>query len=164
MFIYYYCIFLFVSPVGNDLLLKFWFRLQDDHQEPPSLLDEDDSSLFDIYNLEQHYSLLAPQSLVIVRPYSASSGSSCGDGEDDSRVLNELRPRWIIMYAPDMGFVRRIEVKQNSSFSFPMSSPKISIQIHFFLILITSNSGSDRFLKQKINNKALTTAIFLWFK
>jgi len=44
-----------------------------------------------------------PEQLVIVRTY--------GDDTDD-QVLAEIRPRFIIMYEPNLDFVRRIEVSR----------------------------------------------------
>jgi len=49
----------------------------------------------------EHYGLVQPEQLVIVRSY--------GDDTDD-QVLAEIRPRFIIMYEPNLEFVRRIEV------------------------------------------------------
>lgn len=53
----------------------------------------------EIFN--EHYGLVQPEQLVIVRSY--------GDDTDDL-VLAEIRPRFIIMYEPNLEFVRRIEV------------------------------------------------------
>lgn len=61
---------------------------------------------FDASELESefdtHYGLLAPQQTVIVRAYG---------GDADDRMLADLRPRFIVMYEPNMDFVRRIEVE-----------------------------------------------------
>lgn len=53
----------------------------------------------EIFN--EHYGLVQPEQLVIVRSY--------GDDTDD-QVLAEIRPRFIVMYEPNLEFVRRIEV------------------------------------------------------
>lgn len=50
---------------------------------------------------EEYFGLLENESLVIVRPLT---------GDDDDRMLEELRPKYIIMYDPSPAFVRRIEV------------------------------------------------------
>lgn len=47
------------------------------------------------------YQLYEFRDLVVVHPFS---------GDLDDRLLEELRPRYIIMYTPDTAFVRRIEV------------------------------------------------------
>lgn len=47
------------------------------------------------------YGLLAPEDAVIIRPYG---------GEDDDILLQELRPRFVIMYEPNLAFIRRLEV------------------------------------------------------
>lgn len=47
------------------------------------------------------YGLLAPEVSVIIRPYG---------GEDDDILLQELRPRFVVMYEPNLAFIRRLEV------------------------------------------------------
>ena len=50
---------------------------------------------------DAHYGLLQPAQTVLVRAYSDDS---------DDRVLDELKPRFIVMFEPCMEFVRRVEV------------------------------------------------------
>lgn len=52
-------------------------------------------------NFDSTYGLLAPEDAVIIRPYG---------GEDDDILLQELRPRFVIMYEPNLAFIRRLEV------------------------------------------------------
>lgn len=52
-------------------------------------------------DFDVHYGLLAPQQTVIVRPYT-------DDGDD--RVLQEIQPRFIVMFEPNLEFIRRLEV------------------------------------------------------
>lgn len=52
-------------------------------------------------DFESEYGLLAPEDTVIIRPYG---------GEDDDILLQELRPRFVIMYEPNLAFIRRLEV------------------------------------------------------
>lgn len=66
---------------------------------------------FDETAFDEYFGLLALDDLVVVRPYN---------GDDDDRVLEELRPRWVVMYEPDAAFVRRIEVRRRRS-SFNVS-------------------------------------------
>ena len=47
------------------------------------------------------YGLLTPEETILVRAYS---------DDTDDRVLDEIKPKFIIMFEPDMDFVRRIEV------------------------------------------------------
>lgn len=51
---------------------------------------------------------------IIIRTYASTSasiaGGSSANGDDDARALEELKPQWIVMYDPDVGFVRRVEV------------------------------------------------------
>lgn len=59
-------------------------------------------------DVDPHYTLLSPTETVLVRTYS----------EDiDDRLLDELKPLFVIMYEPCLEFVRRIEVGLSPSFS-----------------------------------------------
>lgn len=59
------------------------------------------TDFFDPLGFEGNFGLLSAEDLVVVRPYK---------GDDDDQVLEELRPKYIVMYDPDPGFIRRIEV------------------------------------------------------
>jgi DNA excision repair protein ERCC-4 len=67
----------------------------------------DDMTLIDFDSVvfenefDQHYGLLAPEQTVLVRAYSDDS---------DDRMLAEIRPKFIVMFEPNMEFIRRIEV------------------------------------------------------
>ncbi|KAH7392556.1 DNA repair endonuclease XPF [Pyrenochaeta sp. MPI-SDFR-AT-0127] len=61
---------------------------------------------FDPLNdIEDNYELFSMESLVIVHPYS---------GDLDEHILDETKPRYVIMYEPDAAFIRRIEVYRSS--------------------------------------------------
>lgn len=50
---------------------------------------------------DAEYGLLAAEDSIIIRPYG---------GEDDDILLQELRPRFVVMYEPNLPFIRRLEV------------------------------------------------------
>jgi DNA excision repair protein ERCC-4 len=50
------------------------------------------------------YGLLTPEETILVRAYS---------DDTDDRMLDEIKPKFIVMFEPDMDFVRRIEVPFN---------------------------------------------------
>ena len=54
-------------------------------------------------DFEENYGLLAPEQTVIFRAYSDDS---------DDKVLEEINPRFIVMYEPNPEFIRRIEVSR----------------------------------------------------
>jgi DNA excision repair protein ERCC-4 len=56
-------------------------------------------------NMEDYYQLYNMQDLVVIHAY---------DGDMDEHVLEEIKPRYIIMYEPDTSFVRRVEVYRSS--------------------------------------------------
>lgn len=53
-------------------------------------------------NMEDYYEFYEMNDLIVVHPY---------DGDMDERLLDELRPRYVIMYEPDPAFIRRMEVR-----------------------------------------------------
>lgn len=56
-------------------------------------------------DMDEHFELFDMQDLVVVHAY---------DGDQDEHVLEELKPRYIIMYEPDASFIRRVEVYRSS--------------------------------------------------
>lgn len=56
-------------------------------------------------NMDDFYQLYDMQDLVVIHPY---------DGDMDEHVLEDVKPRYIIMYEPDASFVRRVEVYRSS--------------------------------------------------
>lgn len=56
-------------------------------------------------DMEDYFELYEMNDLVIVHPY---------DGDMDEHVLEEVRPRYVIMYEPDAAFIRRVEVYRSS--------------------------------------------------
>jgi DNA excision repair protein ERCC-4 len=56
-------------------------------------------------DMDDFYQLYDMQDLVVIHAY---------DGDMDEHVLEEVKPRYIIMYEPDTAFVRRVEVYRSS--------------------------------------------------
>ncbi|MCJ1283131.1 hypothetical protein MMC26_002458 [Xylographa opegraphella] len=56
-------------------------------------------------DMEDYFELHEMQDLVVVHPY---------DGDMDEHLLEEVRPRYVIMYEPDAAFIRRVEVYRSS--------------------------------------------------
>lgn len=56
-------------------------------------------------DMEDYFQLYEMQELVVVHAY---------DGDQDEHVLEEIKPRYIIMYEPDAAFIRRVEVYRSS--------------------------------------------------
>ena len=59
----------------------------------------------DLDDLEDYFELYEMNDLVVVHPY---------DGDMDEHVLEEVRPRYVVMYEPDAAFIRRVEVYRSS--------------------------------------------------
>ncbi|TFB03403.1 DNA repair protein rad16 [Trichoderma ghanense] len=73
--------------------------------EEEALQQKDDIADDPLENMEDYYQLYEMQDLVIVHAY---------DGDQDEHVLEEVKPRYIIMYEPDASFIRRVEVYRSS--------------------------------------------------
>ena len=56
-------------------------------------------------DMEDYFELYEMNDLVVVHPY---------DGDIDEHLLEEVRPRYVIMYEPDAAFIRRVEVYRSS--------------------------------------------------
>jgi DNA excision repair protein ERCC-4 len=56
-------------------------------------------------DMDDYYQLYEMQDLVIVHAY---------EGDQDEHILEEVKPRYIVMYEPDASFIRRVEVYRSS--------------------------------------------------
>ncbi|RKU39790.1 hypothetical protein DL546_000249 [Coniochaeta pulveracea] len=67
---------------------------------------DDTVFMFDpLDDMEDYYQMFDMQDLVVIHAY---------DGDQDEHVLEEVKPRYIIMYEPDASFIRRVEVYRSS--------------------------------------------------
>ncbi|KAI9101201.1 hypothetical protein DFS34DRAFT_578158 [Phlyctochytrium arcticum] len=86
---------------------------------------------------------------IVIRPYSSTSmslgGDSSANGDDDTRVLNDLRPSYIVMYDSDLGFIRRVEI-------FKALNASHHLEVHF--LVYSSSVEEQRFLAQIRKEKA----------
>ncbi|SCZ96736.1 BZ3500_MvSof-1268-A1-R1_Chr4-1g06669 [Microbotryum saponariae] len=58
------------------------------------------TSEIDLNRFDETFGLLDNEDLVLIRPYS---------DDDDDKVLEELRPKYVVLFDPDPAFVRRLE-------------------------------------------------------
>lgn len=56
-------------------------------------------------DMEDYFELYEMKDLVVIHPY---------EGDMDEHVLEEVRPRYVVMYEPDAAFIRRVEVYRSS--------------------------------------------------
>lgn len=68
-------------------------------QEDPEIVTDP------LQDMEDYFELLEMNDVIIAHPY---------DGDMDEHVLEEVKPRYIIMYEPDAAFIRRVEVYRSS--------------------------------------------------
>ncbi|SPO00013.1 probable MUS-38 protein, involved in nucleotide excision repair [Cephalotrichum gorgonifer] len=59
----------------------------------------------ELEDMEEYYQLYEMRDLVVVHAY---------EGDQDEYVLEEVKPRYVIMYEPDASFIRRVEVYRSS--------------------------------------------------
>lgn len=68
----------------------------------PIVTDEDVMALLTLEEeFDVNFGILEPQRTILVRSYS--------DDSDDS-MLTDIRPRFIVMFDPNLEFIRRVEV------------------------------------------------------
>lgn len=79
--------------------------LEDLRQVEQGTTDTPDLMVDVLEDMESYFHLYDFNELVIVHPY---------DGDMDEHILEEIKPRYIIMYEPDPAFIRRIEVYRSS--------------------------------------------------
>ena len=68
-------------------------------------LQKDDVVVDLLDDVEEYFELYEMSDLVVIHPY---------DGDMDEHVLEEIRPRYVVMYEPDAAFIRRVEVYRSS--------------------------------------------------
>ena len=81
-----------------DLIMDMQPTAKESEQKEDVVID-------DLNGIEDYFQLLEINDLVVVHPY---------DGDMDEQLLEEARPRYIIMYEPDAAFIRRVEVYRSS--------------------------------------------------
>jgi DNA excision repair protein ERCC-4 len=68
-------------------------------------MQKQDVVVDELEDMEDFFELYEMQDLVVVHPF---------EGDLDEHVLEEVKPRYIIMYEPDAAFIRRVEVYRSS--------------------------------------------------
>ncbi|KAL8773519.1 MAG: hypothetical protein Q9209_001623 [Squamulea sp. 1 TL-2023] len=68
-------------------------------------LQKDEVAVDSLDDMEEYFELYDMNDLLVIHPY---------DGDMDEHVLEEVRPRYVIMYEPDAAFIRRVEVYRSS--------------------------------------------------
>lgn len=68
-------------------------------------LQKEEMVVDSLENMEDYFELYEMQDLVVIHPF---------DGDMDEHVLEEVRPRHVVMYEPDAAFIRRVEVYRSS--------------------------------------------------
>lgn len=81
-----------------DLMAEVEITEEEANQKPEIVADP-------LEDMEDYFELYEMQDLVVVHAY---------EGDQDEHVLEEVRPRYIVMYEPDASFIRRVEVYRSS--------------------------------------------------
>jgi DNA excision repair protein ERCC-4 len=81
-----------------DLMAEVQITEEEARQKPEIVADP-------LEDMDDFYEMYEMKDLVVVHAY---------DGDLDEHVLEEVRPRYIIMYEPDAAFIRRVEVYRSS--------------------------------------------------
>lgn len=106
---------LYVQICFTSLLIHRRWTLDAAEADAPNEADDlNISSLGFEIEFDEHYGLVPPEETVLIRAYS---------DDTDDRMLDELKPRFIVMFEPCMEFVRRVEV-----FYFISCAPSLSME------------------------------------
>ncbi|KIK60408.1 hypothetical protein GYMLUDRAFT_167820 [Collybiopsis luxurians FD-317 M1] len=94
---------------------------------------------------DTHYGLLLPAETLLIRAYS---------DDTDDRMLDEIKPRFIVMFEPCMEFVRRVEVYKCSNPGLPVRVYHMvyanSIEEHKYLAGIRREKDAfERLIKER---------------
>ena len=68
---------------------------------PAEVEEVDESQITFEDDADDYFELYDNENIVVVLPYN---------GDMDDRVLEEMKPRFVIMYEPNPAFTRRVEV------------------------------------------------------
>ena len=68
-------------------------------------VQKDEIAVDELDDMEDYFELYEMNDLLVVHPY---------DGDMDEHVLEEVCPRYVVMYEPDAAFIRRVEVYRSS--------------------------------------------------
>jgi len=93
--------------------------------DPLVEMGEDITLLDFASDFDAHYGILAPEQTVLVRAYS---------DDTDDRMLQEIQPRFIVMFEPNLEFIRRIEVYRNSN-------PGLAVRVYFMMYKLSCEEG-----------------------
>ncbi|CAD6905668.1 unnamed protein product [Tilletia controversa] len=103
-----------LGPEAEEANEAAFTNEEDDDEEegmdgPADRIDEVEFDAF--------FGMLNMENLVVVRVYR---------GDEDDKALQELRPRFVIMYDADLAFIRRVEV-------YRTSSPGVGVRVYFLM-------------------------------
>ncbi|KAL2757845.1 hypothetical protein ACRALDRAFT_2132558 [Sodiomyces alcalophilus JCM 7366] len=91
-----------VAGLAAQVQADFSTEDQEEAQEQQQRADAVADPLDD---MEDYYQLYEMQDLVVIHAY---------DGDQDEQVLEQVKPRYVVMYEPDAAFIRRVEVYRSS--------------------------------------------------
>ena len=75
------------------------------HPTDADAAQKEEIAVDSLEGMEDYFELYEMKDILVIHPY---------DGDMDEHVLEEVRPRYVIMYEPDAAFIRRIEVYRSS--------------------------------------------------
>jgi DNA excision repair protein ERCC-4 len=93
------------SLVAGDRDAHFASLLAELQPNEMEALQKDEIGADSLKDMDKYYELYDMSGLVVIHPY---------DGDIDEHVLEEVKPRYVVMYEPDAAFIRRVEVYRSS--------------------------------------------------
>ncbi|PPQ88277.1 hypothetical protein CVT25_005440 [Psilocybe cyanescens] len=129
----------------TDEFAKFWASQGEAilAGQPLSMVDEFGFLDFGSGALENdfdsNYGLLAPEQTVLIRAYS---------DDTDDMILTEIKPKFIVMFEPDMDFVRRVEASTlELCFFYPLySSENTGLAVRVYHMVYANSCEEHKYL------------------
>lgn len=91
--------------VAEDKASQVESLMAEIHPTDADAAQKEEIAVDSLEGMEDYFELYEMKDLLVIHPY---------DGDMDEHVLEEVRPRYVIMYEPDAAFIRRVEVYRSS--------------------------------------------------
>ncbi|KAJ9657665.1 DNA repair protein RAD16 [Neophaeococcomyces mojaviensis] len=114
-------------------------------------LQRDDAIIDDLTDaIEDHFTLYEPTDQILIHPFS---------GDADDLLLEETRPKHIIMFSPNAEFIRRVEVYRSSHTSLDSTTPTADLNVRVYFIYYANSVEEQRYLSTVRREKEAFTKL-----
>jgi len=121
--------------------------------QPPDVesMHKDETFIDDLADaIEDHFTLYDPTDQILIHPFS---------GDADDLLLEETRPKHIIMFSPNAEFIRRVEVYRSSHTSLDSTKSGISLNVRVYFLYYANSVEEQRYLSTVRREKEAFTRL-----